>query len=132
MKKVSLISTGLLTMGVVAAVGVGVASAAASTKAGVGSSGIPTNVFQSERQAAVAKVLNTSTANVQTARKNHALAQLIKNAGLTDKTFGQKVKTELTTDLESKGYSQDQITIALQHKEIVHLHHKVKNSKKVS
>ena len=80
-------------------------------------------MFTEERQAAVAEVLNTTTANVQAAHKNHTLKQLVQNAGLTPKTFGQKVRAQLTSDLESKGYSQDQVTIALQHREIVRLKH---------
>jgi SOS response regulatory protein OraA/RecX len=136
MKKVSLITTGLLTIGIVGAVGIGVASAASTsasnTAATVGSSDIPRSVFKAEKQASVAAVLNTSTANVQAAHKNHTLKQLITSAGLTDKTFGQKVKTQLTSDLESKGYSQDQITIALQHKEIVRLQHKAKKDGKTT
>jgi SOS response regulatory protein OraA/RecX len=126
------LTAGLIGAAIVAASSLGVASAASTTASNtnVGSSGIPRSVFQQERQASVAKVLNTSTANVQAAHKQHTLEQLIKNAGLTDKTFGQKVKAQLTSDLESKGYSQDQVTIALQHKEIVRLHDKVKKEGK--
>jgi hypothetical protein len=48
---------------------------------------------------------------------------LLTNAGLTKKTYHQKLKAELTTDLEAKDYSQDQVTIALQHRMIAHMHH---------
>jgi hypothetical protein len=129
MKKLSVVSAGLVTAGIIASAGVGVASAA-STNGNIGSSGIPRSVFKQERQSSVAQVLNTTTANVQAAHKNHTFKNLISQAGLTKQTFDQKVRTELTSDLESKGYSQDQITIALQHKHIVRLHHKVKKDGK--
>jgi hypothetical protein len=130
MKKRLFITAGVTAV-TIAGTGFGVASAATNTSSGnVGSSDIPRNVYVQERQAAVAEVLNTTTANVQAAHKNHTLKNLISNAGLTKKTFGEKVKSQLTTDLESKGYSQDQITIAMQHKQIVRLHHKANKEKK--
>jgi hypothetical protein len=124
--KVSYIAASLASTGIIAASAMGVVSAAntQTTNSGnVGSSGIPRTVFRQERLDAVAEVLNTSTANVQAAHKNKTLAQLISNAGLSRKTFVQKVKTQLTTDLENQGYSQNQVTIALQHRTIVRLRH---------
>ncbi len=126
MKKSLLVTASLLGSGIIAATSIGVVAAAPNSTANVGTSGIPRTVFQQEKQDAVAEVLNTTTANVQAARKDHTLKQLISNAGLTPKTFAQKVKTQLTTDLEAKGYSQEQVTIALQHKQIGRLHHKIK------
>lgn len=89
----------------------------------VGKSGIPRTTFMQDRLDAVAQVLHTSTANVQTARKNKTVSQLITSTGLTKKTFGEKVKTQLTTELEGQGYSQDQVIIALQHRAILRLRH---------
>lgn len=124
MNRLKTIGASLALAGVVAAGGVGIASAAGThSNTNVGSSGIPRSVFRQERLDAVAEVLNTSTSNVQTARHDHTLKQLITNAGLTKKTFDQKVKAQLTSDLEAKGYSQSQITIALQHRTIVRLHY---------
>ncbi len=116
---------------------VGVASAATTsttkTNAGnVGSSDIPRSVFKTERQAAAAKVLNVSVADLQAAHKNKTFADLLSKAGLTKQTFREKLKAELTSDLEAKGYSQDQITIALQHREIVRMHHHEKKAKATS
>lgn len=135
-RKSSLLTAGIFALSLVGA-GFGVASAATSTSASnmngnVGSSGIPRSVFSQERLDAEAQVLNTTTANVQAAHKSHTLKDLISQTGLTPKTFMQKLKTQLTSDLASKGYSQDQITIALQHKEIVRLHHKVKKEGQAS
>jgi hypothetical protein len=124
--KVSYIAASLATAGIIAASAMGVVSAAntQTTNSGnVGSSGIPRTVFKQERLDAVAQVLNTSTANVQAAHKNKTVSQLISNAGLSRKTFVQKLKTQLTTDLENQGYSQNQVTIALQHRTIVGLRH---------
>jgi len=124
--KVSYIAASLASTGIIAASAMGVVSAAntPTTNSGnVGSSGIPRTVFRQERLDAVAQVLNTSTANVQAAHKNKTLSQLISTAGLTRKTFVQKLKAQLTTDLENQGYSQNQVTIALQHRTIVHLRH---------
>lgn len=132
-RKSSLLTAGIFALSLVGA-GFGVASAATNASASnmngnVGSSGIPRSVFSQERLDAEAQVLNTTTDNVQAAHKSHTLKDLISQAGLTPKTFMQKLKTQLTSDLASKGYSQDQITIALQHKEIVRLHHKAKKEK---
>lgn len=104
-------------------VGMGMASAATTTSGTIGTSGIPRSVFREERLQATAEVLNTSTSNVQAAHKNKTFKQLITNAGLTQKTFAQKLKAQFTTDLESKGYTQDQVTIALQHRTIARLRH---------
>jgi hypothetical protein len=112
--KLSYIAAGLTSSGIIAVSAMGVASAATNNSSvknpNVGSSGIP-------------QVLNTTTANIQTAHKDKTFAQLLKNAGLTRKTYRQKLKTQLTTDLENQGYTQDQVTIALQQKTISHLRH---------
>jgi hypothetical protein len=124
--KISYIAASLASTGIIAASAMGVVSAAStqkSTNVNVGSSGIPRTIFKQDRLDAVAQVLNTSTANVQAAHKNKVFSELISNAGLTKKTFVQKVKAQFTTDLENQGYSQDQVTIALQHRAIVGLRH---------
>jgi len=127
MKRLAVVASSLAGTGILVITGMGVASA--STNNGtIGTSGIPRTVFSQERLDAVAEVLNTSTANVQAAHKDKTFSALISKAGLTKKTFAQKVKAQLTTDLEAKGYSQDQVTIALQHRTIARLHHRVKNS----
>jgi hypothetical protein len=89
----------------------------------IGTSGISRTTFKQDRLEAVAQVLNTSTTAVQTAHKDKTFAQLIADADLTKKTFAQKVKAELTSELEAQGYSQDQVTIAMQHRTIQHLRH---------
>lgn len=113
---------GLVGAGLIAVSSAGIVSAT-SSNATVGTSGIPKTVFKTERQAAAAEVLHTTTENIQSAHKNKTMAQLIQNAGLTKKTYAEALKTQLATDLQAKGYSQDQITIALQRKTIAHLRH---------
>jgi hypothetical protein len=125
MKKLLIVASSLAGVAVLTASSMGIVSAA-TKNINIGTSGIPRLVFKQERLDAVSQVLNTTTTSVQTARKDKTLSELISNAGLTKKTFDQKVKTQLTSDLEAKGYSQDQVTIALQHRTIVKLHHKTK------
>ena len=127
-QQLKIVTLVLASGGVITASAIGAVSA--DTKSGnVGSSGIPRSVFKQERLEAVSQVLNTSTANIQAAHKNKTFSQLVSQAGLTQKTYREKLKTQLVSDLEAKGYSQDQMTIALQHKQIVRLHHKEKSSK---
>ena len=68
-------------------------------------------------------MLNTSTSNIQAAHKDKTLKTLIANDGLTRQSFNQKVKADLTAELENAGYTQDQVTIALQHRTILRLRH---------
>jgi hypothetical protein len=118
----SIVASGFIAMSVIS-----VASAATptstSTGSTIGTSGISRTTFRQERLDAVAQVLNTSMTNVQTAHKDKTMKQLISSAGLTKTTFREKVKAQLTTDLEGQGYSQDQITIALQQRTIHRMRH---------
>lgn len=123
MKKLSIVTAGILGAGALVIASVGIASAATPSNPNVGTSGIPRSIFREERLDAAAEVLNTTTANIQAAHKNKTFATILSNAGLTKQTYAQKLKTELTSDLEAKGYTQDQITIALQHRTIVRLRH---------
>ncbi|HUD06848.1 MAG TPA: hypothetical protein VMR34_03080 [Candidatus Saccharimonadales bacterium] len=124
MKRLSIITASIATIGLVGSVGVGVANAASSNNSGdVGTSGIPRSVFIEDRLDAVAQVLNTSTSNIQAAHKDKTLKTLIANDGLTRQSFNQKVKADLTAELENAGYTQDQVTIALQHRTILRLRH---------
>ncbi len=129
MRKLSMMATTVTAATLLGLAGAGVVSADSAKSGNVGTSGIPRTVFMQERLDAVAQVLGTSTSNVQAAHKNKSFKQLVSNAGLTKATFSQKVKAQLTTDLESKGYSQSQVTIALQHRNIVHLRHELKQDK---
>jgi hypothetical protein len=127
-KHLKMIAGGVVGSGLIVASTIGAVSADSHNASGnVGSSGIPRSVFKQERLDAASQVLNTTTANVQAAHKNKTFAQLVSQAGLTKKTYHQKLKTQLTTDLEAQGYSQSQITIALQHREIVRQHHRIKS-----
>lgn len=127
MKKLAVIVSSVTSAGLLTAAGMGIASAA-TNNVNIGTSGISRTVFKQERLDAVAQVLHTTAANVQATHKDKTFASLVSNAGLTKKTFAQKVKVQLASDLESKGYSQNQVTIALQHRTIVRLHHKDKKS----
>ncbi len=116
----------LATVGAISVGTIGIASAAtnhSSSNGDIGSSGIPRTVFKQEQLDAASEVLNTGISNIENAHKDKGFVKLISNAGLTKKSYRQKLKSQLTTDLESKGYSQDQITIALQQKLINHLRH---------
>lgn len=118
----------LTTVGASAALAggvIGVASAQGTASGNISTSGIPRTVWQQDRLEAVAQVLGTSTANVQSARKNHTLSQLVSGAGLTKQSFTQKVKSQLTTELKAQGYSQDQVTIAFQQRTIHRLRHQL-------
>lgn len=125
MNKLKYASFGLATATIVGFSAIGVASAATNNSNGgnVGTSGIPRSVFRQDRLDAAAEVLNTTTSNIQTAHKDKTFASLINNAGLTRKTYRQKLKAQLTSELEAQGYTQDQITIAFQHRVIHHLRH---------
>lgn len=123
-----IIAASLIGSGVLVTSAIGVVSADNRNNGNVGSSGIPKSVFRTERQVAAAAVLNTTTANIQAAHHNHTFKQLLQQNNLSPKSYAQKLKAELTKDLEAKGYSQQQVTIALQRKEIVRLHHKLKGS----
>jgi hypothetical protein len=128
MSKSHIIATGLVSAGVLAATAIGIVSADPTSSGNVGSSDIPKNVFKEDRQEAASQVLNTTTTDIQTAHENHTMSQLISTAGLTKQTYHQKLKAQLTTDLETKGYNQSQVTIALQHLKIDRLHHKDKSN----
>ena len=122
MKKLHYVALSALAVGLIGASAVGIASAA-SIHGNVGTSGIPRSVFMEERLDAASQVLNTTTANIQAAHKDKTFSSLLSQANLTKQTYAEKLKAQLTSDLEAKGYSQDQITIALQHKLIRHLRH---------
>lgn len=125
------------SLGVMSLGGVGVASAASHTasahvKGNIGLSGIPRVVFRQEKLAATAQVLNTTTANVQSARKAKTFAQMVSKDGLTKKAFTKKYKAQLTIDLEAKGYSSSQVTTALKHRRLAKLHHHHTKLSKIS
>lgn len=113
MKKLHYIKTTLVGVSLISAALVGTASAATTHVGTAQKGGIPRDILRTERQLAMSQVLHTTTANIQSAEKDHRLQQLIKSASLTRKSFEQKVKSQLTIDLEGKGYSQSQIASAL-------------------
>jgi len=127
-----MLTLGLAGTGFIAGSAFGIASAAHTnnlTKT-VGSSGIPSSIYKQAHLNAEAKVLNTSSQNVQSSLKNKDLADLIKKDGLNHKTYSAKVKAVLTSSLETEGYSKDQITIALQQRLIHHLRRRIHDQTK--
>jgi hypothetical protein len=106
--------------------GVTSADSTTNTSTEVGSSGIPRNVFRTDHIEAQADVLNISTTTVETAHKDRDFKKLISESGMTVKVYHQKVKTELSNEFVGQGYSQDQVTIALQHRQIERLRHEHK------
>ena len=67
------------------------------------------------RTQAIAKVLNTSVSDLEDKLKTETMQQIIKDAGLTESSFRDKVKTQVQSDLLAKGYSQTQIDATLDH-----------------
>lgn len=116
----SVVGAGALALG-----GVGIANAAVTHSGNVGTSGIPRATFRQDRLEAAAQVLNTTTANVQAAHKDKTLSTFISSAGLTRQSFAQKVRAAMTSELEGQGYSQQQATIAFQHRTILRLRHRL-------
>jgi uncharacterized membrane protein YqiK len=116
----SLAGTAAITLGAIGAVS---ADTPNNSSGNIGNSGILRTTFRQDRLNAVAQVLNTTTANIKTAHSNKDLEQLISNSGLTRKTFREKVKSNVTSELKAQGYTQSQITAAFQHKHHFN-HHK--------
>jgi hypothetical protein len=94
------------------------------TNADAQTTAITPSVYRSERLEAVAQVLKTTPAAVQTAAKDKTLKELVSNAGLTKTTFRKDVKSQLTTDLENMGYSQAEITSRMHTYHKHHMHKK--------
>jgi len=111
-------------------VGIVMAAVVSPKVADVGSSDIPKTVYRQEKLTSEAQVLKTSTTNVQNALKNKTLKQLISSEKLTDKQFRKEVNKDFIADLQLRGYSKDQITIANQHNQIEHLKKELKKNKK--
>lgn len=125
MIKIRYIAASLLSAAFVSTGTVGIVSAATThnNSGNIGKSSIPKTVFRRDKLEAEAAVLNTTTANIQSAHSNKDLKKLITSAGLTKQTFSAQLKVKLTSELEAQGYDQSQITIALQQKTINHLRH---------
>jgi hypothetical protein len=100
-KQLKILAGGLAGSGIIAVSAIGAVSAD-SSNGNVGTSGIPRSVFKQERQEAISQVSKT---------------------GLSKQAYHAKLKSQLNSDLLAKGYSQDQVTIALQHRAIHRLRH---------
>lgn len=90
---------------------------------------IPRTVYMQDRLAAMAKVLNTSTTNIQTAIHNKTFKTLIKSANLSYGQFRKDVANNLVSDLKSAGYKETQIKLANKQMIINHLRHEIKKLK---
>ena len=136
MRKLAIIGSTVASVGVLVAGTAGVVGATSSTASknpNVGQSGIPKTVYKTERLASEASVLHTTSDKITASHKDHSMKTLVSAAGLTSKTYHQQVKAALTSDLEGKGYSAQQVTIAMQRKQINHLkHHDKKLTKSTS
>ena len=79
------------------------------------------------RTQAIAKVLNTTPSALEDKLKTETMQQVIKDAGLTENSFHDKVKAQVQTDLLADGYSQTQIDNTLNHQGgkhgHMHMHH---------
>ena len=78
------------------------------------------SAMKQDRQSAAASILHTSTANIKTARKDKDLSKLIASAGLTKKEFNKDLRQQVLKDLEAKGYTKDQVIIAVQRMQLNH------------
>ncbi len=132
MKKIMYIIVGFVGAAILISGTVGIVMAAVISPKlpDIGSSQIPKTVYRQEKIAAEAQVLKTSVLNVQNAVKNKTLKQLVTSEKLTSKQFRREVNSAFTADLQSRGYSQDQIIIAKQHKQIERLKKELKKYKK--
>ncbi len=88
----------------------------------IGSSGISKVVYRQQRLIAMAQTLDTTTQKITTAHKDHTFLAILKTSGLNKAQFNKQLKQNIKKDLEAKGYSSDQITIAFQQLTIHHLH----------
>jgi lysyl-tRNA synthetase class I len=105
---VGVISTG-------AGVSTAVVSADSISSATQTSSTVARSVVHQDQLEVMAKVLNMTTADVQTHLKAHDLKQVVANAGLSDATYHQNVQAQLRSELQAQGYSQEQVDNAMQH-----------------
>lgn len=76
--------------------------------------------IKQDRLLAASEVLHTTATNIKSDRKAKTLDKLIVSSGLTKKEFNTQVRGIVMKDLESKGYSKDQIIIALQRMRLNH------------
>ena len=82
------------------------------------SSEIPKTTLRSARLYAETSVLNKTEAQLQEILSAHNLSQILHQEGLNPRTFREDVRTEMTTYLSSKGFTQSQILSALNSKYI--------------
>ena len=77
------------------------------------SSEIPKAVLRNARVHAETTVLNKTDAELHSILTTHSLRQVLTEEGLNPKTFREEVRVEMTSYLTTAGYSQSQITAAL-------------------
>jgi hypothetical protein len=74
---------------------------------------IPKSTLRSARLSAETSVLNKTEAELHNILVTHTLRQVLTQEGLAPKTFREEVRTEMTSYLTSKGFTQAQISAAL-------------------
>lgn len=74
---------------------------------------IPKAVLRNARIHAETVVLNKTEADLQAILLKHSLKQVLITEGMSPKTFREEVRTEMTAYLTAAGFSQSQITSAL-------------------
>ena len=101
-------------------------SQSSHSKTTIAGSTIPRSVYYQDRLNAMAKVLNTTTSNIQSAMHNKSLKNLVKSANLSPKQFAKAVRADFISQLKASGYPIAEITIAHKQVEINHLRHEIK------
>ncbi|HUC78807.1 MAG TPA: hypothetical protein VMQ58_01045 [Candidatus Saccharimonadales bacterium] len=77
------------------------------------SNDIPKSVLKNARIFAETTVLGKTDAELHSILTTHGLLQVLSQEGLTPKTFREDVRTEITSYLTEKGFTQTQILSAL-------------------
>jgi SOS response regulatory protein OraA/RecX len=74
---------------------------------------IPKSVLRNARVFSEASVLNKTDTQLHSILMSHNLHQVLSKQGLSKKAFREDVRAEMTSYLISKGFTQSQITAAL-------------------
>lgn len=129
MKKVIKIASGVASAGVLSLAGLGVASASSAHPA-ITPSGVSKADYQQARLDSLAEVLKLTPAQVQAAHKHHDLKKIGQKEGLTRQQFRSEMVSDMKTQLENKGYTAQQASLAIDQHIIARVarHHHRQNS----
>lgn len=86
---------------------------------------IPKSVLKQARISAEALVLGKTDSQMQTILQSHDIRDILNQAKISTKDFRDEVRADMTTYLSNEGYSQTQITAALDSKYMRHHNHHI-------